>query len=155
MNLRDRFSAELKEAMKAKEQKRVGALRLILAALKERDIANRSETSREGISDDEILSLLAKMVKQREESAAAYEGGGRPELAKAEQDEIVTIRTFMPTQLSAEEMKTAIAKVISETGASSLKDMGKVMSALKERFAGQLDFGRAGAAVKEILGAPK
>src|SRR5258708_5790542 len=83
MNLRDRFSAELKEAMKAKEQKRVGALRLILAALKERDIANRSETSREGISDDEILSLLAKMVKQREESAAAYEGGGRPELAKA------------------------------------------------------------------------
>ena|SRR5260221_9264722 len=155
MNLRDRFNGELKEAMKAKEQKRVGTLRLILAGLKDRDIANRSEASREGISDDEILSLLTKMVKQREESAAAYEGGGRPELAKAEREEIEIIRTFMPKQLSADEMKSAIARVISETGAASLKDMGKVMGVMKERFAGQLDFGRAGASVKEMLGGPK
>src|SRR5260221_14474144 len=111
MNLRDRFSGELKEAMKAKEQKRVGTLRLILAGLRERDLANRSETSREGVSDDEILSPLTKMVKQREESAAAYEGGGRPGLAKAEDEEIEIIRTFMPRQLGAEELTREIAKV--------------------------------------------
>jgi uncharacterized protein YqeY len=155
MRLRERFSEQMKEAMRAKDQKRLGTIRLILAALKERDIANRSETSREGVSDDEILSLLAKMVKQREESAAAYEGGGRPELAKAERDEIGVIREFMPKQMSPDETKTAIQKVIAETGAASIKDMGKVMGALKERFAGQMDFAKAGAAVKEALGAPK
>lgn len=155
MGLRERFTEQMKEAMRAKDQKRLGTIRLILAALKERDIANRSETSREGVPDDEILSLLAKMVKQREESAAAYDGGGRPELAKAERDEIDVIREFMPKQLSPEETKAAIQKIIAETGAASIKDMGKVMGALKERFAGQMDFAKAGAAVKEALGAPK
>src|SRR5215468_5658168 len=105
MGLRERFNEQMKEAMRAKDQRRLGTIRLILAALKERDIANRSEESREGIADDEILSLLSKMVKQREESAAAYESGGRPELVKAERDEIEVIREFMPKQMSADEMK--------------------------------------------------
>jgi uncharacterized protein YqeY len=151
MGLREQFNDSLKEAMKAKEQKRVSTLRLVLAALKERDIANRSEESRAGISDDEILGLLAKMVKQREDSITAYEAGGRPELAKAEREEIDIIQGYMPKQMSADEMKAAIAKVISETGAAQMKDMGKVMGALKERYAGQMDFGKASAAVKEAL----
>lgn len=155
MGLRERFNEQMKGALRAKDQKRLGTIRLILAALKERDIANRSETSREGVSDDEILSLLAKMVKQREESAAAYDGGGRPELAKAERDEIDVIREFMPKPMSPDETKAAIQKVMAETGAASIKDMGKVMAALKERFAGQMDFAKAGAAVKEALGAKK
>ena len=155
MVLRERFSTELKEAMKARDQKRLSTLRLILAALKERDIANRSEESREGVRDDDILVLLAKMVKQREESALAYEGGGRPELAKAERDEIEIIRGFMPKQMSAEETKAAIATTIADSGATSMKDMGKVMAALKERFAGQMDFAKASGAVKEALSAPK
>ena len=155
MALRDKLSEQMKEAMRAKDQKRLGTIRLILAALKDRDIANRSEESREGVSDDEILSLLAKMVKQREESATAYDGGGRPELAKSERDEIAVIREFMPKQLSPEETKAEIARIVAETGASSIKDMGKVMGALKERFAGQMDFAKAGAAVKEALSAPK
>lgn len=155
MGLREQFNDSLKEAMKAKDQKRVGTLRLILAALKERDIANRSEESRAGISDDDILGLLGKMIKQREDSIAAYEGGGRPELAAAEREEIEIIRGYMPKQMSAEETKAAIAKVIADTGANAMKDMGKVMAALKERFAGQMDFGKASAAVKEALSAPK
>ena len=154
MGLREQFNDSLKEAMKAKDQKRVGTLRLILAALKERDIANRSEESRAGISDDDILGLLAKMIKQREDSITAYEAGGRPELAQAERDEIDIIRGYMPKQMGADEMKAAIAKVIAETGANQMKDMGKVMGALKERYAGQMDFGKASAAVKEAL-APK
>lgn len=152
MGLRERFNSELKEAMKAKEQKRLSTIRLILAGLKERDIANRTEASREGVSDDEILVLLAKMVKQREESAAAYDAGGRPELAQSEREEIDIIRNFMPRQLSVDETKAAIEKVVAETGAASLKDMGKVMGLLKERFSGQMDFAKAGAAVKEVLG---
>ena len=151
MGLREQFNDSLKEAMKAKDQKRVGTLRLVLAALKERDIANRSEESRAVISDDEILGLLAKMIKQREDSITAYEAGGRPELAKAERDEIDIIKGYMPRQMSADEMKAAIAKMIAETGAAQMKDMGKVMGALKERFAGQMDFGKASAAVKEAL----
>jgi len=155
MSLRERFNTELKEAMKAREQKRLATLRLILAGLKERDIANRSESSREGISDEEILSLLAKMVKQREESAAAYEAGGRPELASSERDEIDIIRRFMPQQLSVDEMKAAIEGVVADTGATSIKDMGKVMGLLKERYSGQMDFAKAGASVKEVLSKPR
>jgi len=151
MGLREKFNEQMKEAMKAKDQKRLGTIRLIMAALKDRDIANRTEESREGVSDDEVLSLLSKMVKQREESAAAYDSGNRPELAKAERDEIAVIREFMPKQLSPEETKAEIAKIIAEVGAASIKDMGKVMGALKERFAGQMDFAKAGAAVKEAL----
>ena len=151
MGLRERINESLKEAMKAKDQKRVGTLRLVNAALKDRDIAARTETSRELLGDDEILSLLAKMIKQREDSIAAYEAGKRPELADAERAEIAVIREFMPKQMSAQESKAAIAKVIADVGASSIKDMGKVMAALKERFAGQMDFAKASGAVKEAL----
>jgi uncharacterized protein YqeY len=155
MALRDRFQAELKEAMKAKDSRRVSTLRMVLAALKDKDIAARTETSREVIGEDDVLSLLAKMVKQREESATAFEGGGRPELAAAEREEIAIIAAFMPKQMSAEEMKSAIGATISETGAASIKDMGKVMAALKGRYAGQMDFAKASALVKELLSAPK
>jgi len=151
MGLRERINDSLKEAMKAKDQKRVGTLRLVNAALKDKDIAARTETSRELLGDDEILSLLAKMIKQREDSITAYEAGNRPELAAAERDEIAIIREFMPKQMSTEDAKAAIAKVIAEVGAASIKDMGKVMNALKERFAGQMDFGKASGAVKEAL----
>lgn len=151
MGLRERINDSLKEAMKAKDQKRVGTLRLVNAALKDRDIAARTETSRELLGDDEILSLLAKMIKQREDSIVAYEAGKRPELADAERAEIAVIREFMPKQMSAQESKAAIAKVIADVGASSIKDMGKVMATLKERFAGQMDFATASGAVKEAL----
>ena len=151
MGLRERINDSLKEAMKAKDQKRVGTLRLVNAALKDRDIAARTETSRELLGDDEILSLLAKMIKQREDSIAAYEAGKRPELADAERAEIAVIREFMPKQMNAQESKAAIAKVIADVGASSIKDMGKVMATLKERFAGQMDFAKASGAVKEAL----
>ena len=149
--LRERFNDALKEAMKAREQKRVSTLRLILAALKERDIANRSEESREGIADDEILSLLAKMIKQREESAAIYESGGRPELAAGEREEIVIIREFLPRQMSDEETRAAARAAAQELGAASMKDMGRVMAALKERYAGQMDFAKAGGVIKALL----
>ncbi|HZQ40489.1 MAG TPA: GatB/YqeY domain-containing protein [Rhizomicrobium sp.] len=155
MSLREQFNDQLKEAMKTRDQRRVSTLRMILAGLKEKDIANRTEESKAGIGDDEILSLLAKMIKQREESAAAFESGGRPELAKSEREEIEIIRSFMPKQMSAEESKAAIQKVIAETGAASMKDMGKVMATLKERHAGQMDFARASGMVKALLSAPK
>jgi uncharacterized protein YqeY len=155
MALREQLGAALKEAMKASDRKRTGTLRLVLAALKDRDIASRTEESRDGISDDEILSLLAKLIKSREDSVELYEKGGRPELAAAEREEIAIIREFMPKQMGADEAKAAIAAVISETGAASMKDMGKVMAALKERFAGKMDFAKASAAVKELLSAPK
>jgi hypothetical protein len=151
MALREKFSDALKEAMKARQPRRVSTLRLVLAALKDRDIASLTEESRAGVSDDEILSLLAKMIKQREESAETYEKGGRPELAAAEREEIVIIREFMPRQMSDEDAKAAAQSVIAETGASSMKDMGKVMAALKERYAGQMDFAKASAMVKGLL----
>jgi hypothetical protein len=153
MGLREQINDSLKEAMKAKDQKRVSTLRLVNAALKDRDIAARTETSRELLGDDEILSLLAKMIKQREDSIAAYEAGKRPELAAAERAEIGVIREFMPKQMGAEESKAAIDKVIADVGASSIKDMGKVMATLKERFAGQMDFAKASGQVKAALGA--
>ena len=155
MGLRDRFSNELKDAMKAKDARRTGTLRLVLAAIKDRDIAHRTEENRDVISDDEILTLLAKLVKSREDSIVLYEQGGRPELAAAERDEIAIIREFMPQQMDEAEAKAAIAAVIAETGAASMKDMGKVMAALKERFAGKIDFAKASAAVKDLLSAPK
>jgi len=153
MGLREQINDSLKEAMNARDQKRVGTLRLVNAALKDKDIAARTETSRELLGDDEILSLLAKMIKQREDSIAAYEAGNRPELAAAEKDEIAIIREFMPKQMGTDEAKAAIAKVIADVGAASMKDMGKVMAALKERFAGQMDFGKASGQVKDALSA--
>jgi uncharacterized protein YqeY len=155
MALRERLNESMKDAMRAKDQRRLGTIRLMLAALKDRDIANRTEDSREGISDDDILTLLAKMIKQREESAETYDKGGRPELAAAERQEITVIRGFMPQQMGADEAKEAASAVIAELGAGSMKDMGRVMTALKERFAGQMDFAKASATVKDLLSAPK
>jgi len=152
MALREKFNESLKAAMKAKDAPRVSTLRMILAGLKDRDIAARTETSREGISDDDILSLLAKMVKQREDSVTAFVVGKRPDLADAERAEIDIIREFMPRQMSDDDTKAAIAETIAQLGASSMKDMGKVMAALKESYAGQMDFAKASAAVKAALG---
>ena len=151
MGLKDQIIADLTAAMKAKDAKRLATVRLVLAALKDRDIAARSETSRELLGDDEILSLLAKMIKQREESAIAYDTGNRPELAAGEREEIAIIRSFMPAQMDDAELKAAVQKTIADVGAASIKDMGKVMAALKERYAGQMDFSKASAATKDAL----
>lgn len=147
MGLRQQLTEAMKAALKAKEAKRLSAIRLMLAAIQEKDVAARTQD----ISDEEILSVLAKMVKQREESAAMYEGAGRPELAANEREEIVVIREFQPQQMGAEEAKAAALGVIAELNASSPKDMGKVMAALKERYAGRMDFGKASGLVKELL----
>ena len=155
MSLRQQLNDAMKEAMKAKDAKRLATVRLVLAALKDRDIAARTETSRDLLGDDEILSLMAKMIKQREESALAFDGGNRPELAAGEREEIAIIRSFMPAQMDEAGVKQAAQSVIAELGASSIKDMGKVMAAMKERYAGQMDFARASAVVKEALSAPK
>jgi len=151
MALREKINEQLKEAMKAKDQRRVSTLRMVLAAIKDKDIAARTETSREGISDDDVLSLLAKMVKQRDDSITAFVTGNRPDLADAEREEIAIIREFMPKQMSAEEAKAAIAEIIAQTGAASMKDMGKVMAVLKESYAGQMDFAKASGLVKDLL----
>lgn len=150
--LRERIDAALKAAMKARNDKvRVSTLRLINAAIKDRDIAARGEDRCEGVTDDEILAVLTKMVKQREDSAAAYEAGARPDLAEQERAEIEVIRDFLPRQLSEQEIEAAVSDVIEELEAESLKDMGKCMGALKERYAGAMDFGRAGALMKKAL----
>ena len=155
MSLRQQLSDSMKEAMKAKDAKRLATVRMMLAALKDRDIAARTETSRDLLGDDEILSLMAKMIKQREESATAFDAGNRPELAAGEREEIAIIRSFMPAQMDEAGVKVAADTVIAELGASSIKDMGKVMAAMKERYAGQMDFGRASSLVKDRLSAPK
>ena len=155
MSLRQKLNDAMKEAMKAKNAKRLATLRLVLAALKDRDIAARTETSRDLLGDDEILSLLAKMIKQREESAVAFDAGKRPGLAAGEREEIAIIRAFMPAQMDEAGVAAAADAVIAGLGAGSIKDMGKVMAAMKERYAGQRDFGRASALVKDTLSAPK
>jgi|TARA_R110002020_G_scaffold155992_3_gene337469 uncharacterized protein YqeY len=149
--LRDEISEETKTAMRAKDSARLSTLRLISAAVKDRDIAARAEDRCEGISDAEILSILSKMVKQREESAKTYEDNGRPELAERERSEIEIIRNFMPKPLSDAEMKQAIAQIVEENGGTCLKDMGKIMGQLKSRYAGRIDMGKAGAVVKGHL----
>ena len=151
MSLRAQLTDAMKQAMKAKEAKRLATLRLVLAALKDRDIAARTETSRDLLGDDEILSLLAKMIKQRDESAVAFDAGNRPELAAGEREEIAIIRSFMPAQMDEAGVRQAAEAVIAELGAASIKDMGKVMAAMKERYAGQMDFARASAIVKACL----
>ena len=155
MALREQLTDAMKEAMKAKDAKRLATVRLILAALKDRDIAARSETSRDLLGDDEILGLMGKMIRQREESATAFDAGKRPELAAGEREEIAIVRSFMPAQMDEAGVRAAVQAVIAETGASSIKDMGKVMGAMKERYAGQMDFGRASALIKEALSGPK
>jgi len=155
MGLREQINDQVKEAMRAKDQKRLGTLRLINAAIKDRDIAARTETSRDLLSDDDVLGLLAKMIKQREDSIAAYDAGNRPELAQNERDEIAVIREFMPAQMGEAEARAAVAAAIAEMGAASMKDMGRVMAALKERHAGKMDFAKASATAKDLLSAPK
>ncbi|WP_439574542.1 GatB/YqeY domain-containing protein [Phreatobacter sp.] len=149
--LRDRFTSDMKEAMKAGDKPRLATVRLIQAALKDRDIEARG-AGKGPLSDDEILQLLQKMVKQRQESARMYADGGRPELADQENGEIAVIAAYMPKQMDDAEAKAAIAAVIADTGAAGIKDMGKVMGELKARFAGQMDFGKASPLVKHLLG---
>ena len=152
MALRDRLNDSLKQSMKARDSRRVATLRLAFAAIKDQEI--RSNPAETGISDDDLLALLAKMIKQREESASAFDSGGRPELAAAEREEIAIIREFMPRQLSQDETQTAVRQEISETGAAGPKDMGKVMAALKQRYTGTMDFAKAGPLAKELLANP-
>lgn len=152
MSLRARVSDALKEAMKAKDTNRLSTLRLINAAIKDRDIAARGDGEEGEVSDDVVLGILGKMVKQRQESARAYEEGGRLELADKELSEITVIETFLPRQLDDAETEAAVAAAIEEVGAESIRDMGKVMGALKARFTGQMDFGKVGPLVKGKLG---
>jgi len=151
MEMRSRIDAALKDAMKAKDADRLSTLRLINAAIKDRDIASRGEGAEGGVGEAEILAILGKMVKQRQESARAYEEAGRLELAQKEQAEIRVIEDFLPRQLDAEEVEAAVAEVIAETGADSIRDMGKVMAALKARYTGRMDFGAVGPLVKDKL----
>ena len=149
--LRDDLKSALKDAMKAGDTTTVSTLRLISAALKDRDIAARSKGNTEGIDDDEVLSMLQTMIKQRQESAKLYREGGREELAEGEEGEIDTIRRFLPEQLDGAAIRDAVQKAVAETGAGSVKDMGKVMGYLKTHYAGKMDFSEASAAVKEAL----
>lgn len=150
--MRTRINDAMIAAMKARDDKtRVSTLRLVNAAIKDRDIAARAEDRCDGVTDDEILTILTKMVKQREESSKTYEDGGRPELAERERAEIDIIREFMPKQMEEQEVRDAVSKVIEELEAKSLKDMGKCMGALKERHQGAMDFGQAGKLLKEAL----
>ena len=149
--MRENIANALKEALKVKDQVQLSTMRLIVAALKDRDIAARGNDNPDGIADEEILGMLQTMIKQRTESAKMFRDGNRPELAANEEAEIKIIKSFLPAQLSADEMKLAIANSIAETGAGSIKDMGQVMGYLKARFAGQMDFSSASQDVKAAL----
>ena len=150
--LRERLSEALKVSMKAKNPRAVSTLRLILAALKDRDIAARGRGVTDGVGEPEIIEMMQKMVRQRHESIELYERGGRPELAQQEAEEIAIIEGYLPKQLDEAETLQAVDAVLAELGAGNLKDMGRVMAALKERFGGRMDFGKAGARVKQRLG---
>lgn len=151
MSLRARLSTELKQAMLAKEPQKVSTLRLILSALKDKDIAARPLGITDGIPEEQILGLLQGMIKQRRESIEQFEKGNRPDLAVIEQAEIAIIETFLPAQMSEADALKAIESVIAEAGATSIKDMGKVMADLKTKFAGQMDFTKASALVRQKL----
>ena len=151
MSLRDRLSVSLIEAMKAKDATRLLTLRLINAAIKDRDIDARSDGNELGVPEEALLAILSKMVKQRQESARTYEEGGRLELAEQELLEITIVEEFLPRQLSENETEKAIASAIAECGAGSIRDMGKVMGILKVKYTGQLDFGKVGGEVKSQL----
>jgi hypothetical protein len=152
MPLRQQISEALKDAVKAQDRATTATLRLVCAALKDREIAARSAgAGSNGIADAEVLDLLAKMVRQRDEAAEQYRTGGRPELAERELNEIEVIRRFMPRQLSEQETAAVVDHVIAETGASGLKDMGRVMAALKQSYPGQFDASQASALVKQRL----
>lgn len=150
--LRQRLNDELKAAMKSRDQRATSALRLILAALKDRDIAARTKGVTDGVDEAEIVDLLQKMVRQRQESIELYKKGNRPELVAQEQGEIDMIERFLPKKMSETEQAIAIDGVVKELGAATIKDMGRVMAALKERYAGRMDFAKVGAQVKQKLG---
>ena len=150
--LRQRLNDDLKAAMKSRDQRATSTLRLILAALKDRDIAASERGITNGVDEPEIIDLLQKMVRQRQESITMFQKGGRQELVDQEQGEINIIERYLPKKMSEGETNAAIAAVVEELGASSIKDMGRVMAALKERYAGRMDFGKVGAQVKQRLG---
>lgn len=151
MPLREELTSSVKDAMKSKDAIRLSTLRLVNAAIKDRDIAARAEDRCEGIEDSEIMALLSKMVKQRQESATTYEDNGRPELAERERSEIEVIQKFMPTPLSEDELNAVIDGYIKDSGATCLKSMGKIMGQIKSEYAGRVDMGKAGAIVKGHL----
>ena len=150
--MRERINESVKDAMRAKDSLRLSTLRLMSAALKDKDIEKRGKGGGEVLNDQEMTALFAKMVKQREDSIRAYEEAGRMELAERERAEQDIIREFLPKQLSEAEVDAAISKAVADTGAESLRDMGKVMGSLKAAYAGRMDFGAAGGKLKAILG---
>jgi len=149
--IRKRLMEAQKEAMKEKAAKRLSTLRLINAAIKDRDIAARSADNSDGVSDADIMGILAKMIKQRQDSSKIFEEAGRIELAEGERAEIKVIEEFLPKQLSESEVRAAIDEAVAEVGATSIRDMGKIMGVLKTKYTGQMDFGKVGAAVKAAL----
>lgn len=151
MSLREQITGEMKSAMKAGEKARLSTLRLVSAAIKDRDIAARAEDRCTGCEETEIMAILQKLVKQREESAVTYEKAGRLDLAEAERAEADVVREFLPKPMDAAEIAEAVETVVTELDASGLKDMGRVMGELKTRYAGRMDFGQAGAKVKHLL----
>ena len=148
--LREKFNEALKDAMRAKDARKVGTLRLINSALKDKDIEARG-LGKAPLNDEEVLALLQKMIKQRNDSIEAYEKAGRADLVAQEQEEKAIIEAYLPQQMDLEEVKAAVAAVIASTGAASVKDMGKVMAELKAKFAGKMDFSKANGVVKELL----
>ena len=151
MELRSRINTAMRQAMKDKSAERLSTIRLINAAIKDRDIAARTEGKENGVGDDEVLAILAKMTKQRQESAKTYEEAGRLDLSERELAEIKVIEEFLPRQLTDSEIQSAVSEAINDLGASSIRDMGKVMGSLKSKYAGQMDFGAVGALVKNNL----
>ena len=151
MTLRDRLQSALKDAMRARDAERLSTLRLINAAIKDREIAMRGDGAEAVVSEGEVTGILSKMVKQRQESARVYEEGGRLELAEKELNEIKVIEEYLPRQLDGEEVDAAIGSAIAEAGAASIRDMGKVMAVLKAKYTGQMDFATVGPRVKEML----
>ncbi|MDW4497075.1 GatB/YqeY domain-containing protein [Sulfitobacter sp. D35] len=151
MELRARISSALKQAMKDKDAGRLSTLRLINAAIKDKDIAARAEGNDDGVDDTAVMAILSKMAKQRQESARAYEEGGRLDLADRERDEIEVIEEFLPRKLSEEESRAAVDAAVTEVGAEGIRDMGKVIGLLKQKYTGQMDFGMVGPMVKDRL----
>jgi uncharacterized protein len=153
MSTRDNITAAMKDAMKNKEMERLATIRLIIAAMKDKDINSRTDGPNTGIDESGVLSLLQSMIKQRKESAGIFRENNRPELADKEEFEIKTIESFLPQQLSDDEVARIVGETIAATGAAGIKDMGKVMAELKAKYAGQLDMGKAGVVIKQKLSA--
>lgn len=153
MSTREKINSAMKDALKNKDMGRVAAIRLMVAAMKDKDVASRTDGRNDGIDESALLSLLQSMIKQRQESAKIFRENNRPELAEKEEGEIAVIEGFLPKQLSDDEVAKVVEGIIATTGASSIKDMGKVMAELKANYAGQLDMGKAGGVIKQKLSA--